>query len=115
VGEFKPYARDPQTLARPWAIPGTPGLEHRIGGLTKQDLTGNVSYDADNHGKMIALRKAKIDGIANELPPVEVDGPDKGEVLVVGWGGTKGSITAAVEAARAEGMSVSQIHLRHLN
>lgn len=115
VGTFQPYARDPQTLARPWAIPGTPGLEHRIGGLTKQDLTGNVSYEAENHGKMIALRKAKIEGIANELPPVEVDGPEKGRVLVVGWGGTKGSITAAVEAARAEGMSVSQIHLRHLH
>jgi len=115
VGEFMPYARDPQTLARPWAIPGTPGLEHRIGGLTKQDITGNVSYDAENHGKMIALRKAKIDGIAAELPPVEVDGPEKGKLLVVGWGGTKGSITAAVEAARAEGMTVSQIHLRHLN
>ena len=115
VGEFQPYARDPQTLARPWAIPGTPGLEHRIGGLTKQDITGNVSYDADNHGKMIALRKAKIEGIAAEWPPVEVDGPEQGELLVVGWGGTKGSITAAIEAARAEGISVSQIHLRHLN
>ena len=115
VGEFQPYARDPQTLARPWAIPGTPGLEHRIGGLTKQDITGNVSYDADNHGKMIALRKAKIEGIAADLPPVEVDGPEKGELLIIGWGGTKGSITAAVEAARAEGMSVSQLHLRHLN
>ena len=106
VGEFQPYARDPQTLARPWAIPGTPGLEHRIGGLTKQDITGNVSYDADNHGKMIALRKAKIEGIAADLPPVEVDGPEKGELLIVGWGGTKGSITAAVEAARAEGITV---------
>ncbi len=115
VGEFKPYARDPQTLARPWAIPGTPGLEHRIGGLTKQDVTGNVSYEAENHGKMIALRKAKIDGIAADLPPIEVDGPAKGKLLVVGWGGTKGSITAAVEAARGEGMSVSQIHLRHLH
>jgi 2-oxoglutarate/2-oxoacid ferredoxin oxidoreductase subunit alpha len=115
VGEFMPYARDPQTLARPWAIPGTPGLEHRIGGLTKQDLTGNVSYEAENHGKMIALRKAKIEGIANDLPPVEVDGPAQGRLLIVGWGGTKGSITAAVEAARAEGLTVSQIHLRHLN
>jgi len=115
VGEFQPYARDPQTLARPWAIPGTPGLEHRIGGLTKQDITGNVSYEAENHGKMIALRKAKIEGIAADLPPVEVDGPEKGELLVVGWGGTKGSITAAIEAARAEGIAVSQIHLRHLN
>jgi 2-oxoglutarate ferredoxin oxidoreductase subunit alpha len=115
IGEFQPYLRDPTTLARPWAIPGTPGLEHRIGGLTKQDVTGNVSYEAGNHGRMIALRKAKIDGIANALPLVEVDGPDQGEVLVLGWGGTKGSITAAVEAVREEGLDVSQVHLRHLN
>jgi 2-oxoglutarate/2-oxoacid ferredoxin oxidoreductase subunit alpha len=115
VGEFQPYLRDPQTLARPWAIPGTPGLEHRIGGLTKQDVTGNVSYEADNHGKMNALRKAKIEGIANALPLIEVDGPTEGEVLVLGWGGTKGSITAAVEAVREEGLNVSQVHLRHLN
>ena len=115
IGEFEPYSRDPETLARPWAIPGTPGLEHRIGGLTKADGSGNVSYDADNHGKMIQLRKQKIEGIANDLPPVEVDGPDSGKLLVVGWGGTKGSITAACEQARENGMSVSQIHLRHLN
>lgn len=115
VGEFQPYARDRETLARPWAIPGTAGLEHRIGGLTKQDVTGNVSYEADNHAKMNALRKAKIDGIAKDLPPIEIDGPDEGELLLVGWGGTKGSITAAVEAVRAEGLSVSQIHIRHLH
>ncbi len=115
VGEFQPYSRDPETLARPWAIPGTPGLEHRIGGLTKQDVTGNVSYEAENHGRMIALRKAKIEGIADDLPPVEVEGPDEGTLLVIGWGGTKGAITAAVEEARAEGLDVSQVHLRHLN
>ena len=115
VGEFQPYIRDPQTLARPWAIPGTASLEHRIGGLTKQDITGNVSYESSNHEKMIALRKAKIEGIAHDLPPIEVDGPNEGELLVVGWGGTKGSITAAVEAVRDEGIDVSQIHLRHLN
>jgi len=115
VGEFQPYTRDPKTLARPWAIPGTPGLEHRIGGLTKQDITGNVSYEAGNHEKMIELRKAKIEGIADDLPPIEVDGPDEGELLIVGWGGTKGSITAAVQAVRDEGIDVSQIHLRHLN
>jgi 2-oxoglutarate ferredoxin oxidoreductase subunit alpha len=115
VAEFQPYARDPRTLARPWAIPGTAGLEHRIGGLTKQDITGNVSYGADNHAKMIQLRKQKIEGIANDLPPIEIDGPPSGEILVVGWGGTLGSITAAVEAVRAEGLSVSRIHLRHLN
>ncbi len=115
IGEFLPYSRDPQTGARPWAIPGTPGLEHRIGGLTKADGSGNVSYEAENHGRMIQLRKDKIEGIANELPPVEVDGPDSGELLVVGWGGTRGSITAACERAREQGMAVSQIHLRHLN
>jgi 2-oxoglutarate ferredoxin oxidoreductase subunit alpha len=115
IGDFQPYLRDPNTLARPWAIPGTPGLEHRIGGLTKQDVTGNVSYEASNHGKMIELRKAKVDGIANSLPPVEVDGPNQGEVLVLGWGGTRGSITAAVEAVREDGLNVSQAHLRHLN
>ena len=115
VGEFKPYSRDPETLARPWAIPGTPGLEHRIGGLTKQDGSGNVSYDAHNHGKMIELRKQKIARIADSLPPVEVDGPDSGELLVIGWGGTKGSITAAVEEVRKDGLAVSQVHLRHLN
>ena len=115
VGEFQPYSRDTDTLARPWAIPGTPGLEHRIGGLTKQDITGNVSYDPDNHGKMIGLRKAKVEGIAQDLPPIEINGPSEGELLVIGWGGTKGSITAAVEAAREEGLAVSQIHLRHLN
>ncbi|MFK7894255.1 MAG: 2-oxoacid:acceptor oxidoreductase subunit alpha [Myxococcota bacterium] len=115
IGEFQPYARDPETLARPWAIPGTPGLEHRIGGLTKQDGSGNVSYEADNHGKMNELRRKKVEGVANDFPPIEVDGPDEGDLLVVGWGGTKGSITAAVEAARAEGLNVSQIHIRHLN
>ena len=115
VGEFQPYARDPETLARPWAIPGTPGLEHRIGGLTKQDGSGNVSYEADNHGKMNELRRQKIEGIAQDFPPTEISGPNEGDLLVVGWGGTKGSITAAVEAARAEGMNVSQIHIRHLN
>lgn len=115
VGEFQPYARDPQTLARPWAIPGTPGLEHRIGGLTKQDITGNVMYDADNHGKMNQLRKSKIEGISRDYAPIEIDGPTEGEILVVGWGGTLGSITAAVEAVREEGLSVSRIHLRNLN
>ncbi len=115
VGQFMPYSRDPETLARPWAIPGTPGLEHRIGGLTKQDGTGNVSYDASNHGRMIELRKEKIERVANDISPIEVSGPDSGELLVVGWGGTKGSITAAVEAAREEGLEVAQIHLRHLN
>ena len=115
VGVYQPYLRDPDTLARPWAIPGIKGLEHRIGGLTKQDITGNVLYDAENHRKMNQLRKQKIEGIANDLAPIEVDGPAEGEILVVGWGGTLGSIMAAVESVRAEGLSVSRIHLRHLN
>lgn len=115
VGEFQPYSRDPETLARPWAIPGTPGLEHRIGGLTKQAGSGNVSYEPDNHAKMIELRKQKVEGIADSYPPIEIDGPDGGELLVIGWGGTKGSITAAMEEVRADGLAVSQIHLRNLN
>ncbi len=112
---FHPYERDPVTGARPWAIPGTPGLEHRIGGLTKENITGNVVYGADNHALMMKLRGDKIDGIADELPPVEVTGPEQGPLLVVGWGGTRGAITAAVEQCRTEGLAVSQIHLRHLN
>jgi 2-oxoglutarate ferredoxin oxidoreductase subunit alpha len=112
---FKPYARNPETLARPWAIPGTPGLEHRIGGLSKENITGNVSYDAKNNETMVRLRAEKVARIANAIPPVEVDGPDSGELLVVGWGGTQGAITSAVEAARREGLTVSSLHLRHLN
>jgi 2-oxoglutarate ferredoxin oxidoreductase subunit alpha len=112
---FKPYARDPETLARPWAIPGTPGLEHRIGGLSKEDVTGNVSYDPKNNETMVRLRAEKVARIANAIPPVEVNGPDRGELVVVGWGGTYGAITSAVEAARSDGLDVSSIHLRHLN
>jgi 2-oxoglutarate ferredoxin oxidoreductase subunit alpha len=112
---FQPYARDAETLARPWAIPGTPGLEHRIGGLSKQKNTGNVSYDPANHARMIELREEKVARIAAELPPVEVTGDDRGDLLVVGWGGTHGAILSAVESARADGLAVSSIHLRHLN
>ena len=101
--------------ARPWAIPGTPGLEHRIGGLSKQNVTGNVSYDALNNETMVRLRAEKVARIANAIPPVEVNGPASGELLVVGWGGTHGAITSAVEAARSDGLDVSSIHLRHLN
>jgi 2-oxoglutarate ferredoxin oxidoreductase subunit alpha len=112
---FRPYDRNPETLARGWAIPGTPGLEHRIGGLSKEDGTGNVSYDPRNHEKMIKLRAEKVARIAQDIPAVEVFGPDRGELLVVGWGGTHGAITSAVEQARADGQPVSSIHLRHLN
>jgi 2-oxoglutarate ferredoxin oxidoreductase subunit alpha len=112
---FLPYRRDPETLARPWAIPGTPGLEHRIGGLETEDLTGNVSYSPKNHEKLVRLRAEKVARIARELPPCEVDGPGSGELLVVGWGGTHGAITTAVQQAREDGLAVSSLHLRHLN
>ncbi len=112
---FAPYARDPETLARPWAVPGTPGLEHRIGGLEKEDGTGNVSYDPANHARMVALRAEKIARISREIPPVEVHGQDRGDLLVVGWGGTRGAIETAVDRAGEAGHAVSSIHLRHLN
>jgi 2-oxoglutarate/2-oxoacid ferredoxin oxidoreductase subunit alpha len=112
---FTPYLRDPQTLARPWAIPGTPGLEHRIGGLEKQDVTGNISYDPSNHEQMTHLRAAKVAGIAREMPPLAVDGDPEGELLVLGWGGTEGSLIGGVQMARAHGLRVSRAHLRWLN
>jgi 2-oxoglutarate ferredoxin oxidoreductase subunit alpha len=113
---FLPYARDPDTLARPWAIPGTPTLEHRIGGIEKADGTGAISYDAANHDKMVRLRQAKIDGIAASIPLLEVDDPsDDGDLLVLGWGSTYGPIASAVRAARANGLKVARAHLRHLN
>ncbi len=112
---FQPYNRDADTLARPWAVPGTPGLEHRIGGLEKADITGNVSYDPENHHKMTLLRDAKIAGIARDIPPLSVFGKEEGDVLVVGWGSTYGAIRSAVERLQAEGWAVSHAHLRHLN
>ena len=112
---YLPYLRDPDTLARPWAIPGTPGLEHRLGGLEKADLTGAVSYEAENHERMTILRENKIAGIAKDIPPVEVVGADDAELLVLGWGSTFGALRAGVNNARAEGWSVAHAHLRHLN
>jgi len=113
---FLPFQRDPRTLARPWAVPGTPGLEHRIGGIEKADGDGTISYDPDNHDKMVRLRQAKIDGIAADIAPVEVDDPDgQARVLVLGWGSTYGSIGAAVREVRMAGGSVAQAHLRHLS
>ena len=112
---FMPYSRNPETLARPYAIPGTPGLEHRIGGIEKQHITGNVNYDPENHHLMVKLRQEKVDRAANEIPLVEVFGEPKAKVLVLGWGSTYGSITSAVEKLQAEGRSVSAAHLRHLN
>ncbi|MBL8932512.1 MAG: 2-oxoacid:acceptor oxidoreductase subunit alpha [Kineosporiaceae bacterium] len=111
---FRPYDRDPDTLARPWVRPGTPGLAHRIGGIEKADGTGEISYDPDNHDLMTRLRQAKVDGIA--VPPLEVDDPDgAAEVLVVGWGSTYGPISAGARLARESGVSVATAHLRHLN
>lgn len=112
---FYPYLRDPETLARPWAVPGTPGLEHRIGGLEKADILGNVSYDPDNHHRMTLLRQAKVAGIAKDIPPLDVFGADEGDLLVLGWGSTYGAIRSAVERLRARGLAVSHAHLRHLN
>ena len=112
---FRPYARDEDTLARPWAVPGTPGLEHRIGGLEKADVSGNVSYDAENHMRMVAYRAEKIERIANDIPDVEVVGEPEGSLLVVGWGSTYGAILSAVQRAQASGMPVSCAHLRYLN
>jgi 2-oxoglutarate ferredoxin oxidoreductase subunit alpha len=110
-----PYARDEVTLARPFALPGTPGLEHRIGGIEKQHITGNVNYDPENHHLMVKLRQEKIDRAVNDVPLVEVMGEQTGKVLVLGWGSTYGSISSAVEKMQREGKSVSAAHLRHLN
>ena len=111
---FQPYARDEKTLARPWAIPGTPGLQHRIGGLEKKHITGNINYEPENHDFMIKLRQEKIDRIVDDIPLQQVDGPAEGTLLVVGWGSTYGSIQNAVRNIRARGMEVSHAHLRHL-
>jgi 2-oxoglutarate ferredoxin oxidoreductase subunit alpha len=114
--DFRPYQRHPDTLSRPWAIPGTPGLEHRIGGIEKADGTGTISYDPANHDKMVRLRQAKIDGIAADIGPLQVDDPDgQAKVLVLGWGSTFGSIGAAVRRVRVAGGSIAQAHLRHLS
>jgi len=116
AADFLPFERDPLTLARPWAIPGTPGLEHRIGGIEKADVSGTISYDPDNHDRMVRLRQAKIDGIAADIGPLEVDDPDgDARVLVLGWGSTFGSIGAAVRRVRLAGNKVAQAHLRHLS
>jgi 2-oxoglutarate/2-oxoacid ferredoxin oxidoreductase subunit alpha len=112
---FFPYLRDPATLARPWVRPGTPGLEHRIGGIEKEDVTGNISYEPDNHDHMVRTRAEKVRRVAQEIPPTSINGPHTGDVLVIGWGGTYGAITAAVEEAQMEGKAVSSIHLRYLN
>ena len=113
--QFHPYSREESTLARPWALPGTPGLMHRIGGLEKEEITGNVSYDPANHDRMSRLRAEKIERIVAEIPPLEVEGPDSGELLVLAWGSTEGAIKEAVTRVRERGLSVSRLHLHYLN
>lgn len=112
--DFRPYARN-ERLARPWALPGTPGLMHRLGGLEKEDGTGNVSYDPDNHEHMVKTRARKVALVAHDIPPQEVNGPESGELLVLSWGGTYGACTTAVERCRRQGLSVAHAHLRYLN
>ncbi len=113
--EFAPYRRDPATLARPWVIPGTPDREHRIGGLEKADVSGSVSYDGDNHRRMVELRARKIEGISGDIPPAHVEGAPEGDLLVVGWGSTYGAIAAAVDEQVRAGRRVGHLHLRYLN
>jgi 2-oxoglutarate ferredoxin oxidoreductase subunit alpha len=112
---FQPYRRDPDTLARPWAIPGTPGLEHRIGGIEKQDVTGNINYDPLNHEHMVRTRAAKVEAVADDIPDLVPAGDPSGELLIVAWGSTHGPITAALNAQRARGRRIGHVHLRHLN
>jgi len=115
VKDFKPYVRDAQTLARPWVRPGTPGLEHRIGGLEKENISGGVSYDANNHELMVRLRAEKVQRVAQEIPPLQVVGETAGDLLIVGWGSTYGAILGATRALQKEAKKVSCVHIRHLN
>ncbi len=112
---YKPYSRNPETLARPWALPGTPGLEHRLGGLEKQDVSGNINYEPLNHEKMTRLRAAKVEAVAQEIPDVVPVGDPEGDLLIVAWGSTYGPITAALKSQRALGRKIGHVHLRHLN
>jgi 2-oxoglutarate ferredoxin oxidoreductase subunit alpha len=113
-GPFMPYARD-ERLARPWAVPGIRGLQHRIGGLEKADVTGNISYDPANHARMTELRAAKVAGVAQDIPPLEVDSEAGANLLVLGWGSSEGAIRVGVRRARETGHKVASAHLRHLN
>jgi 2-oxoglutarate ferredoxin oxidoreductase subunit alpha len=112
---FLPYRRDPVTLSRPWAVPGTAGLEHRIGGIEKQDVTGNINYEPLNHEHMVRLRAAKVESVANDIPPIVVEGDESGDLLIIAWGSTHGPITAALNAQREKGRKVGHVHLRYLN
>jgi len=112
---YLPYKRDPQTLARPWAVPGTPGLEHRVGGLEKQNVTGNINYEPLNHENMVRIRAAKVAAIVQDIPDVVPAGDPEGDLLIVAWGSTHGAITAALKAQRAHGRKIGHVHLRYLN
>ena len=112
---YAPFNHDPSTLARPWALPGTPELQHRVGGLEKSDITGHVNYDPENHHKMVKLRQQKVDIISKNIPRVEIFGKSKGDLLVIGWGGTHGAIRSAVESSQQLGHNVAHLHLRYLN
>jgi 2-oxoglutarate ferredoxin oxidoreductase subunit alpha len=113
--DFMPYSRDPQTLARPWAVPGTPGMEHRVGGLEKKDGSGNINYEPLNHERMVHLRAAKVQAVAQDVPDVVPAGDPDGDLLIVAWGSTYGAITAALKTERAKGHRIGHVHLRHLN
>jgi len=113
--KFHPYQRDSKTLARPWAIPGTPGLEHRVGGLEKEDITGDVDQSPENHEKMTKYRAEKVMRVQDDIPPLEIEGDKEADLLVVGWGSTYGAITRAVMELNDEGISVASVHLRHLS
>lgn len=113
--DFQPYSRNQETLARKWAVPGMAGFEHRIGGIEKKDITGNISYDPENHQHMIELRQEKVNRVAKRIPPIEVDGPEAGKLLILSWGSTYASIKEGIEQARKEGFEVSHVHLRYLN
>ena len=114
-GDYLPYLRNEETLARPWAIPGTPGLEHRVGGIEKAENTGHVSYDPENHHKMVKLRQEKVDRIQNDIPETEVFGENHGDLLILSWGGTYGACRSAVEPMQEEGLGVSHVHLRWIS
>ena len=112
---FQPYNRDPQTLSRPWALLGTPGFEHRLGGLEKEHLTGNVSYNPENHEMMIRMRAEKVQRVIEEIPATEIYGEESGDLLLVGWGSTFGSIRSAAATLQSQGKKVSSVHIRHLH
>ena len=114
-GQFMAYLRDKDTLARPWAIPGSKGLEHRIGGIEKEDVTGNVNYDPDNHHHMVKVRAKKVENIANEFGPTEIFGKKSGDLLILSWGGTMGACRSAAEALQEQKLKVSHLNLRWIN